>query len=358
MEDDILGMKVLFCGLKHEYGKVTAGLSFEYQNFYHVLQNMPGVQANMFEVDVKMVELGRDKMNELLIETVKLEKPDLLFCFLFTEEIKKSTIQYITTQTQTKTFNWFADDHWRFHTFSKYWAPLFTAVGTTDSHALEKYKKIKNVKVIHTQWGVNPKLFFPQLEKEYDVTFVGQNYSTRQQYVNYLTESGIEVQTFGTGWSSGRIPKEQTAKIWSGSKINLNFTEGSNDSPKAMLKLFAKLFIKKEFGKYRFNGFSFLDNLKSALNSRVKQIKSRNFEIPACGGFLITGDADNLKDYYIDGKEIVIFKTKEDLVNKINYYLNHPQEVKDIAKAGLKRTLQDHTYEKRFSEIFNVLDLK
>lgn len=350
-------MKILFCGLKHEYGKPNAGLSFEYQNFYEVLRQMPGVEADMFAIDEIMQSEGREEMNRRLISRVQETKPDLLFCFLFTEELEKETISYITKKTSTKTFNWFADDHWRFPIFSRIWAPLFTAVGTTDSEAVLKYKNIGIKNVIHTQWGVNTKLFYPQAEKAYDITFVGQNYSIRQKYIDALLKAGLPVEAFGTGWPYGRIPKEMAAKIWSGSKINLNFTEGNYDSPKALLKLFAKLFVKKELGKYRFDAHHFFGNFQSLLSSRRRQIKSRNFEIPACGGLLLTGDADNLRDYYKDGEEIVIFKNADDLIEKCKYYLAHEEERRKIAQAGHQRTIKEHTYEQRFKEIFSFMGL-
>ncbi len=351
-------MKVLFCGLKNEYGKPSAGPSFEYQNFYDVLCRMEGVEARFFGMDEVMAQAGRDKMNEMLTQEVIEWQPDLLFCFLFTEELKKETIKYITDKTSTKTFNWFADDHWRFEIFSKYWAPLFTAIGTTDSQAVEKYKELGIKNVIHTQWGVNTKLFFPKPSSEnYEITFVGINYSKRQEYIKYLQDSGLPVQAFGTGWLAGRIPKEKTAEIWSNSKINLNFTESYAYGSKFLLKSFVRLFVKKELGRYKFDVHHFFANFKSALSMRSRQIKSRTFEIPACGGFLITGDADNLGDYFINGKEIVIFKDKKELAEKCKFYLAHPEERKKITEAGYQKVLTDHTYEQRFKQIFKTMGL-
>ena len=52
-------MRVLFCGLKYEYGKPELGLSFEYQNFFEVLKNMSGVEAELFAIDEIMAQQGR-----------------------------------------------------------------------------------------------------------------------------------------------------------------------------------------------------------------------------------------------------------------------------------------------------------
>jgi spore maturation protein CgeB len=358
-------LKVLFCGLKYEYGKSTAGLSFEYQNFYEVLKNMPGVEASLFAVDERMTEVGRDALNAYLIKEVEDAKPDLLFCFLFTEEIKKETIEYITKKTKTKTFNWFADDHWRLPIFSRYWAPLFTMVSTTDSEAVKKYKSLGINNVIKTQWAANTFMYRPRKDAEfnaegrgsYDITFVGKNYGNREEYIEALKAAGLPAVGFGGGWGGGRVSQEQMLEIFSFSKINLNFTESPYMTFKDRAKIAAKLIVKKELGHYKFNAHHLIENVESALGTQRRQIKGRTFEVPACGGFLLTGDADNLRDYYIDGKEIVIFKDKADMVEKAKYYLEHEEERRAIAKAGYERTIREHTYINRFTEIFKSMGL-
>ncbi len=342
-------MKVLFCGLKHEYGKPESGLSFEYKNFYETLKSMPGVEVEMFAVDERLQAVGRDNMNEELKKIVTEKQPDLLFCFLFTEEIKKETIEYITKKTSTRTFNWFADDHWRFEIFSKNWAPLFTAVSTTDSQAVEKYRAL-GVSVIKTQWAANIHLYKPfdlqattyKLPAN-EITFVGKNYGNRSKYIHALKKLGLPAVGYGSGWEKGRVSFEEMLEIFSNSKINLNFTESSYANLTGRFKMLAKAVLN-------FNNF--VPYLKAYKGAQRNQIKGRTFEIPACGGFMLTQDADNLKDYYVDGKEIVIFKDQNDMIEKCKYYMSHEDERQNIAKAGLERTIKEHTYEHRFVEIF------
>ncbi len=351
-------LKILFCAFKYEYGKPELGLSFEYRNFYEVLKSMQGVEAKFFAVDEIMGTSGRDGMNKQLIGQVENQKPDLLFCFLFTEEIKKATINYITHKTATKTFNWFADDHWRFPIFSKRWAPLFTAVSTTDSQAVAKYKSI-GINVIKTQWAANMALYKPQLNVSgqksnvCDITFVGKKYGNRESYINFLKSRQLSAEGYGGGWPSGRVSFEAMLEIFSSSKINLNFTESYFSWPKQL----AKLLVKKELGNYRPNIQYPISNIQSLIGARRPQIKGRTFEIPACGGFLLTGRADNLGEYYIEGKEAVVFNNSQDLAEKCKYYLAHEQERKAIALAGYQRTLKEHTYEHRFRLIFQAMGL-
>mgnify|MGYP001617003201 FL=1 len=42
------------------------------------------------------------------------------------------------------------------------------------------------------------------------------------------------------------------------------------------------------------------------------------------------------------------------MIEKIKYYLAREDKRKKIANAGYERTSKDHTYEKRFREIFKI----
>ncbi len=354
-------MKVLFCALKNEYGKPEAGQSFECKHFLHTLQHMPGIEVRHFGFDEIMREHGRDRMNEMLIEAVGAWQPDVLFCFLFTEEIKKETIRHITQHTKTKTFNWFGDDHWRFYVYSQFWAKEFTLVSTTDGKAYREYHKAGIQNVLKTQWAVNHFLYKPQdsaLNKgTYDITFYGQKYGNRPDYIEALVKAGLPAQGIGRGWgNTSGADVQEMLNIYSFSKINLNFTETPYFGFKKKLNLLAKLFVKKELGKYSLNlNFPIL-NLKSIIGTQRRTIKARTFEVPACGGFLLTGPSDDPLDEYLKpGKEVVVFNTMDDMVAKAKYYLNHASERQAIAKAGYERTLAEHTYEKRFKEIFENL---
>ena len=63
-----------------------------------------------------------------------------------------------------------------------------------------------------------------------------------------------------------------------------------------------------------------------------------------------------LADYYEDGKEIVVFKSHEDMLDRLRYYLRNDSEREAIAAAGYKRTLRDHTWERRWNDIFSRVE--
>jgi spore maturation protein CgeB len=87
------------------------------------------------------------------------------------------------------------------------------------------------------------------------------------------------------------------------------------------------------------------------------QIKGRNFEVPGCGGFLLTGRADNLENYYAPDNEVACFTGVDDLVVQVRRYLQDPDLREAVATAGLRRTVREHTYVHRFTEIFERVGL-
>ena len=47
---------------------------------------------------------------------------------------------------------------------------------------------------------------------------------------------------------------------------------------------------------------------------RPRQIKGRNFEVPGCGGFILTEAVPHLEEYFVPGEEIGVFRDTDDLV--------------------------------------------
>jgi len=66
---------------------------------------------------------------------------------------------------------------------------------------------------------------------------------------------------------------------------------------------------------------------------------------------------EELEEFFEIGKEIVCYTDKEDMVNKIKYYLKHDDERETIRQAGYKRCLQDHTWHKRFEMAFHEMGI-
>ncbi|MDO8574415.1 MAG: glycosyltransferase [bacterium] len=353
-------MKILFIAVKYHRGNPSLGYSFEYTNFYNSLLNLGGnFEIIYFPFDQVMTEKGKNKMNEKLIKVAEAEKPNLCFFYLVADEIKKETIRTLTSKFTT--LNWFGDDEWRFETFSKFYAPCLTWIVTTAPAAKSKYLEIGCPNVLVSNSAANTSIFKPIGKiKDINVSFIGSYNKKRDAIIRTVKAAGINILVKGNGWPDGRVGQNEMIDFISRSKISLNLNPSSQ---RMTLRTAARLFLKRvsfdeSLKSIRPDFWNFFKNLNEWQGKKIPQLKARVFEVPACRTLLITQNHEGLEKFYNLDKEIVTYKTTEDLVEKIKYYLHHSEKREAIALAGYKRTIQDHTYEKRFRDIFTRIGLK
>ena len=80
----------------------------------------------------------------------------------------------------------------------------------------------------------------------------------------------------------------------------------------------------------------------------------RVFQTAACGAFILHEYKEDVPELFEPGKEIVMYKSLDELPDLIKYYLKHEDERKQIAANARKRFLSEHTplhRAKRFMEI-------
>jgi len=94
------------------------------------------------------------------------------------------------------------------------------------------------------------------------------------------------------------------------------------------------------------------------LNISIKDdLNMRLFEILSAGAFELTNYLPTLKDIGIkDGKHLVTYKSLDEMVKLIKYYLKHGKEREKIAEEGHKFFLENHTYQHRIEEIFRTIE--
>ncbi len=352
-------LRLLYIGMKNDYGSPALGECYEWSSFLPVLQKMAEFEVKTFPFDEVLRKYGRDEMNKQLFSLIKTFRPKLCFFSLFTDEFQPKVLNQIRQETDAITLNWFADDHWRLNTFSKLWCSFFHYIITTDHESVEKYRALGYTNVILSQWAYRRKHEKNSEEKRqysFDVSFIGQAHSNRRKIIRHLYNKGITVACWGKGWKQGKLPRNDMIRIFRESKINLNFSESSNSWK---LRRVVKLFLRRRCDNtYHWNNpKQILRELQSFFFDRRPQIKARNFEIPGYGGFLLTPYVQGLEDYYELGKEIVVYHSMDELIDFLHYYLEHDDERDAIQIAGTERTLKDHTYEKRFYKIFNDINI-
>ena len=95
-------------------------------------------------------------------------------------------------------------------------------------------------------------------------------------------------------------------------------------------------------------------NINITLRSIHTGIPLRAFEVMGSGGFLLSNYQADFDDCYSDGEDYVSFGSKEDMLDKIEYYLSHEKERKEIAENGLRKTIENHTYEHRLRTMLDM----
>ena len=135
-----------------------------------------------------------------------------------------------------------------------------------------------------------------------------------------IAKDGYKRYQFWQWLGNGPLSDEEMIKLYSRSRINLGFA-GSGYSKKLMC------------------------------------LKGRDFEVPMSGGLYLTQDNPELSLVYEVGKETMTYKDEKDSAEKIKWLFANPEEAAKIREAGRKRALKDHTWEKRFEEVFSIAGL-
>jgi len=81
----------------------------------------------------------------------------------------------------------------------------------------------------------------------------------------------------------------------------------------------------------------------------------RMFEATGVGTCLLTDNGSNMQDLFEPDKEVVVYYSVDEAVEKVTYLLDHPGEAEQIAKAGQARTLRNHTIMNRCQQIDEVI---
>lgn len=268
----------------------------------------------------------RGKMNAEMLhayfEASKVQPVDIVVGYLSGFNTSPQTIQKMANAGSV-IFNFCWDDKLSFRgrKIGGRWtgvASIASAVDLNLTSAPDSIVKYTGEGGIAMFWpeGADPDVHRPyDLPFEYDVSFVGQKYSWRPEFIEKLRKYGINVTTFGTDWENGPLSEEEMVKLYSKSRINLGFS-GVGFSKKLMC------------------------------------LKGRDFEVPMSGGLYLTQDNPELSLVYEVGKEIVTYKDEKDCAEKIKWLLADHKKADSIRKAGRERALKEHPWSKRFEQIF------
>lgn len=205
----------------------------------------------------------------------------------------------------------FFDDSMRFENTNRFYLNSFDFYLTHDS---------VDGNALYKHFGIDPE-FFPllpshsfykkisknndkrSLKYTRDVLFVGAKIADRDLFINYLKDNGVDIAVYGKSWKTGILPTEEMIAAYNSSKISLSF-------------------------------------IKTADGSGRIQLKARLFEIIMAGGFILSEYCDELNDYFDIGSEIDTFRSPDELLDKIKFYLTNSdlrEKMASLAKDKVEK---------------------
>ena len=97
-------------------------------------------------------------------------------------------------------------------------------------------------------------------------------------------------------------------------------------------------------------------NLNLSIKGMEGATPQRVMDITGAGGFAITNYCEETLELFEEDKEIVTYKSPEELLEKVDYYLVHDEERKKIARAGYEKTLNCYTYDKKLTQLMKWVE--
>ena len=199
------------------------------------------------------------------------------------------------------------------------------------------YKNLKNMDakdVIYIPLCSEKRLHFKEenINKELDITFIGTPYDNRFEFIDQLSRDlKTTIHIFSAEW--------RNLKKKLGSRSNVIINNAVYNS------------------KYR----SVINKSKIMLGfitqSNQDDLSFRNFEITACGSFLLSQRSSLQERIFRENVEAIYFDDIHDCISKVDYFLANSEERENIASAGHKRSLQlglnnDFVVKRAFLKLF------
>lgn len=293
------------------------------------------------------------RSNKKLIESVGIFQPDLILMF-FSQEIFISTIEKIKKDTEAKVIFWLADEPEGIPNFLKA-AKLFDFIFIVNPDWSISLKEAgaKNISYLPfaCDTDVYHSLELSSKELEiygHDVTLLGNRHPKREEMLLSLSDYDLGIW----GWKKydvlNRIGK-YLVKSKSPNGSALFYYGLLSKYPPELKNHIRGGFVTSEIANKIYNASKIVLNIQ---HPRVETaVNSQAFEIGGSSALQFISCKGNLLDNFEDGKEIIIFKNKDELKKLVDYYLKNEEEGREIALRGMEKVLKEHTYIHRAKKI-------
>lgn len=95
-------------------------------------------------------------------------------------------------------------------------------------------------------------------------------------------------------------------------------------------------------------------NINITLRSIKNGIPLRCIDIMSAGGFLLSNYQEDLCIDFVPGEEFDFYGDREEMLQKIEYYLSHEKERQEIAENARERIKRDYSFENIFTRMFEL----
>jgi spore maturation protein CgeB len=75
------------------------------------------------------------------------------------------------------------------------------------------------------------------------------------------------------------------------------------------------------------------------------------------GGVYLTSFNSDLAQHFIIGEEILCYRTREEMIELIRYYLDRPDKARAISRRGREHCLTEHRWLHRYQRICRILGI-
>ena len=193
------------------------------------------------------------------------------------------------------------------------------AVACASQKLIDGFIAPSNIKAYYVPQFTNPKRFRTPLkekDKAYPVLFVGSNHTKNiRQSVDYALNAKADLSVFGKFWERLIPPQNLKGKYIDNDELYKYYGN-------------ADIVLNDHRNDMKYYGF----------------ISNRIYDVTASGGFVLTDYLPEIEKIY--GDSIVMYKSFNDFQEKLDYFLNHPEERRAKALSAQKITLENFTNDK------------
>ncbi len=248
-----------------------------------------------------------------------------------------ATLAAVRAATGASMVNWATDDPFNPASSSR---DLVESIALYDLYVCTKRAIMDDARragcsnAAYVRFGYKPQVHFPEVRAsdderrrfQSDVTFIGGGDDDRAPYFERLVRAIPELRLHLHGGYWNRYPKLR--RYWRGNATGRDF-------------------------RLAVSGAKISVNLLRRAN-RDDHVM-RTFEIPACGGFMLTERSATHDELFSEDNEAAFFSSPDELAAKVRSYLGRDEDRVRITAAGHRKiTHGRHTYGDRLAEIIQA----